>query len=115
VREGTGRRRRPPNEGRAAAKSFVLSELARQLTWSEQTADVYHYRDHNKVEVDAVLENRAGQVVGIEVKAASTVGPETSAGCGGWPSGSATTLSPASCSTPAPRRCRSVIGCEQCR
>ncbi len=57
-------------------ESFVLSELARQLTWSDQLADLYHYRDHSKFEVDAVLENRRGQVVGIEVKAASTVGPD---------------------------------------
>jgi uncharacterized protein len=57
-------------------ESFVLSELARQLTWSEQLADLYHYRDHSKFEVDAVLENRHGQVVGIEVKAASTVGSD---------------------------------------
>jgi uncharacterized protein len=55
-------------------ESFVLSELARQLTWSRHAADLYHYRDQNKVEVDAVLEDRAGLVVGIEVKAASTVG-----------------------------------------
>ncbi|MGK5680570.1 ATP-binding protein [Actinoplanes sp. URMC 104] len=54
-------------------ESFVLSELSRQLTWSEQAADLFHYRDHSKFEVDAVLENRSGQVVGIEVKAASTV------------------------------------------
>ena len=37
---------------------------------------MYHYRDHSKFEVDAVLENRRGQVVGIEVTAASTVGPD---------------------------------------
>ncbi|GIF21477.1 putative AAA+ superfamily ATPase [Actinoplanes tereljensis] len=55
-------------------ESFVLSELARQLTWSEQLVELSHYRDHSKAEVDAVLENRSGQVVGIEVKAASTVG-----------------------------------------
>jgi predicted AAA+ superfamily ATPase len=57
-------------------ESFVLSELARQLTWSEQVADLYHYRDQSRYEVDAVLENRRGQVVGIEVKAATTVGPD---------------------------------------
>jgi hypothetical protein len=34
-----------------------------------------HYRTKDKVEVDAVLENRQGGVVGIEVKASSTVGP----------------------------------------
>jgi predicted AAA+ superfamily ATPase len=55
-------------------ESFVLSELSRQLTWSEQQVELSHYRDQNKFEVDAVLENRSGQVVGIEVKAASTVG-----------------------------------------
>ena len=55
-------------------EAFVLSELARQLTWSNHLADLYHYRDHNKFEVDAVLETRRGQVVGVEVKAASTVG-----------------------------------------
>jgi predicted AAA+ superfamily ATPase len=57
-------------------ESFVLSELARQLTWSQQAVDLSHYRDQNKYEVDAVLENRSGQVVGVEVKAASTVGPD---------------------------------------
>ena len=35
-----------------------------------------HYRDHNKVEVDVVLEDRRSAVVGIEVKGASTVKAE---------------------------------------
>jgi predicted AAA+ superfamily ATPase len=67
---------RPGGQFGPMLESFVLSELARQLTWSAQAADLYHYRDHNKVEVDAVLENRGGQVIGIEVKAASAVGPD---------------------------------------
>jgi uncharacterized protein len=54
-------------------EGFVLMELARQLTWSEQTVELFHYRTKDKVEVDAVLENRRGQVVAIEVKASSTV------------------------------------------
>src|SRR5262249_55572527 len=52
-------------------ESFVLSELSRQLTWSEQPAELFHYRDQSKFEVDAVLENRPGHVVGIEGNAAS--------------------------------------------
>jgi predicted AAA+ superfamily ATPase len=56
-------------------EGFVLMELARQLTWSSQRAELFHYRTKDKVEVDAVLENRQGKVVGIEVKAASTVIP----------------------------------------
>ena len=54
-------------------EGFVLMELARQLTWSRQRAELFHYRTKDKVEVDAVLENRQGTVVGIEIKASSTV------------------------------------------
>jgi predicted AAA+ superfamily ATPase len=54
-------------------EGFVLMELARQLTWSRQRAELFHYRTKDKVEVDAVLENRQGHVVGIEIKASSTV------------------------------------------
>lgn len=68
--------RRPGAPFGPLLEGFVLSELARQLTWSQELADLYHYRDHNKVEVDGVLENRQGQVIGIEVKAASTVRSE---------------------------------------
>ena len=54
-------------------EGFVLMELARQLTWSDQRAELYHYRTRDKVEVNAVIENRRGQTVGIEIKASSTV------------------------------------------
>jgi uncharacterized protein len=57
-------------------EGFVLMELARQLTWSRQRVELFHYRTKDKVEVDAVLENRQGSVVGIEIKASSTVGPD---------------------------------------
>ncbi|HET8657660.1 MAG TPA: ATP-binding protein [Micromonosporaceae bacterium] len=65
--------RRPGAPFGPLLEGFVLSELARQITWSQQLVELYHYRDQNKVEVDAVLENRQGKVVGVEVKAASTV------------------------------------------
>ncbi|MGH4014297.1 MAG: DUF4143 domain-containing protein [Pseudonocardiaceae bacterium] len=47
--------------------------LARQLSWNEQRAHLFHYRTKDKIEVDAVLESADGRVVGIEVKAGSTV------------------------------------------
>jgi uncharacterized protein len=65
--------RRPGSPFGPLLEGFVLSELTRQLTWTKEPVDLYHYRDHNKVEVDAILENRRGRAVGIEVKAASTV------------------------------------------
>jgi Domain of unknown function (DUF4143) len=45
-----------------------------QATWSDARVDLFHYRTKDKVEVDVILENRQGKVIGIEAKAASTVG-----------------------------------------
>jgi uncharacterized protein len=67
---------RPGGEFGPLLEGFVLMELARQLTWADERAGLFHYRTKDKIEVDAVLENRRGKVVGIEVKAASTVGPD---------------------------------------
>ena len=57
-------------------EGFVAMELARQLTWCEEDVRMYHYRTRDKVEVDILLENARGQVVAIEVKAASSTRPE---------------------------------------
>jgi predicted AAA+ superfamily ATPase len=61
-------------------ENFVLAELARQLGWNEQRARLHHYRTRDQVEVDAVVEAADGRVVGIEVKAGSTVRAEDLAG-----------------------------------
>jgi hypothetical protein len=61
-------------------ETFVLMELARQLTWSSERARLHHYRTKDKVEVDAILETPDGRVVGIEVKAGATVRSEDLAG-----------------------------------
>jgi uncharacterized protein len=67
---------RPTGQFGPLLEGFVLMELARQLTWCDEDVALFHYRTRDQVEVDAVLENRRGDVVGIEVKAASTVGPD---------------------------------------
>ncbi|WP_280254723.1 ATP-binding protein [Nocardia wallacei] len=64
---------RPGGQFGPLLEGFVLAELSRQLTWSGEDVELHHYRTKDQIEVDAVLENRRGQVVGIEVKAASTV------------------------------------------
>lgn len=48
-------------------ESFVAGELARQLTWSDQEAALYHWRDRSGVEVDLLLETPDGRVAGVEV------------------------------------------------
>jgi len=61
-------------------ESFVAMELSRQATWTSQTVDLFHYRTRDNVEVDIVLQNRRGQVVGIEVKASTTASDDDFAG-----------------------------------
>ena len=54
-------------------ETFVLQELKRQASWRETPITFYHFRDRDGVEVDLVLEQGAGTVAGIEVKASATV------------------------------------------
>ena len=57
-------------------ETFVLGELARQLAFTDQSVRLYHYRDRDNYEVNAVLEAASGEVVACEVKAAETVRSE---------------------------------------
>ena len=54
-------------------ETFVYTELIKQTSWSEYPISLYHYRDKDNFEVDFVLENTSGYIVGIEVKASATV------------------------------------------
>jgi len=57
----------------ALLESFVFSELLKLSAWTEERVMLFHYRDRDKLEVDFVLENSAGEIVGIEVKSAASV------------------------------------------
>ena len=52
----------------AVLESFVAGELTRQSTWSTTRPALFHYRAHTQQEVDFVLEDARGRLVGIEVK-----------------------------------------------
>jgi predicted AAA+ superfamily ATPase len=54
-------------------ENFAIGEIARQLTWTDEPVQLFHYRDRDKVEVDMILEHASGHVVGIEIKAAETI------------------------------------------
>ncbi|PKQ34694.1 MAG: hypothetical protein CVT61_09760 [Actinobacteria bacterium HGW-Actinobacteria-11] len=64
----------------ALLECFVVGELRRQQTWASERTTLHHYRDSRGVEVDAVLETPDGRVVGVEVKATSTVRASDAAG-----------------------------------
>ena len=54
-------------------ESFVATEVVKHAEWSEDMPRIYHYR-RKQDEIDLVLENRAGELAAIEVKAAATIG-----------------------------------------
>jgi predicted AAA+ superfamily ATPase len=54
-------------------ETFVGMEIVKQLTWSDTSARLFHFRTHSGFEVDLVLENPRGRLVGIEIKAGRTV------------------------------------------
>ena len=54
-------------------ETFVFGELLKHTTSAEGDYQLLYYRDADKVEVDIVIENAAGQLVGVEVKASATV------------------------------------------
>jgi predicted AAA+ superfamily ATPase len=49
-------------------ETFVAGELRRQISWSRVRPRLFHFRTHGGREVDFIMEDRRGRVVGIEVK-----------------------------------------------
>ncbi len=54
-------------------ENFVATELIKQLGWSKARCGLFHFRTQAGQEVDFVLEDSSGRLVGIEVKASATV------------------------------------------
>lgn len=69
----TRRSRNPTAPVGPLVENFVLAEISRQLSWTAEPVRLYHYRDRDGYEVDAVLEHASGEIVAIEVKASETV------------------------------------------
>ena len=57
----------------AVLENFVLMELRKQASWSETQPQLFYWRTASGQEVDIVLENSAGHLVGVEVKASATL------------------------------------------
>ena len=54
-------------------ETFVVNELLKQSTWSTTEARMSHVRERTGLEVDLVLERRNGDLIGVEIKASSSV------------------------------------------
>lgn len=57
-------------------ENFVVSEVLKLTTWSDRRLRISHFRTKEQDEVDLVIEDRRGRVIGIEVKASATVRPQ---------------------------------------
>jgi len=57
----------------AIVENFVHAELLKQATWNTVRLHQYHMRTQTGIEIDIVLENTAGKLVGIEIKNSQTV------------------------------------------
>jgi predicted AAA+ superfamily ATPase len=56
----------------AILETFIFAELLKLAGWSDERLTFSHYRDKDQFEVDLVIEDRRGRVVGVEVKASAT-------------------------------------------
>lgn len=54
-------------------ETFVFGELLKHIASADSDYRLLHYRDKDKFEVDMVIENASGQLIGVEIKAAATV------------------------------------------
>lgn len=68
------RLRRDRHELGLLLENFVIMELKKQRGWSRVQPELFHFRTSEGHEVDLVLEDRSGGIVGIEIKGAATVG-----------------------------------------
>ncbi len=59
----------------ALVESFVIAEIAKQLTWSGVSARLHHLRDRDGLEVDAIVEASDGRVVAVEGKSSTIARP----------------------------------------
>ena len=54
-------------------ETFVLGELLKLTSWADDRYAFSHFRDKDRNEVDIVIEDGLGRIVGVEVKASATV------------------------------------------
>ncbi len=59
---------------------MAVTELMKHTAWAEDEYRFWHFRDRRSHEVDLVVENTAGQLVGAEVKASTGIRSEDFAG-----------------------------------
>jgi predicted AAA+ superfamily ATPase len=68
-----GRFAKDPTLFGAVLETFVGMELKKLIAQSRTRAELFHFRTHSRKEIDFIIEARGGDIIGVEVKAASTI------------------------------------------
>ena len=61
-------------------ENFVTMEVVKQMSWHPHRFGLFHFRTQAGAEVDLVIEDRDGRIVGVEVKSAATLRSQHFAG-----------------------------------
>ena len=61
-------------------ENFVAMEVAKQLGWCRRRCRLFHFRTEAGAEVDLVIEDRSGRLVGVEVKSTASLRAQHFAG-----------------------------------
>lgn len=61
-------------------ESFAVAEALKSLSWNETRARIPRFRTKEQDEIDLVLEDARGRLIGIEIKAAATLRPDDFSG-----------------------------------
>jgi hypothetical protein len=56
-------------------ENFVVLELFKHASWSDEPVRLYHFRSQVGQEVDVVIERSGGKVVGVEIKLSASPSP----------------------------------------
>ncbi len=54
-------------------ETFVFAELLKYTTTADDDYQLMYYRDADKFEVDVIIENTVGELVGVDIKTSATV------------------------------------------
>ncbi len=61
-------------------ENYIFTELAKESSYADNKARIYHYRDLRKKEVDFILESSDNKIIAVEVKAKSEIKPKDISG-----------------------------------
>ncbi|MGB4248125.1 MAG: ATP-binding protein [Pseudohongiellaceae bacterium] len=54
-------------------ENLLYMECCKQAGWAQEDISLYHFRDNRKHEVDLVIEQSNGEIIGVEIKASASI------------------------------------------